>query len=217
MDEIRKVEFCPHCGNRAPQKLVYSQHCRDVGWAVGGGEEYDLAVDYFIAVCETCNHILVYQGMEDYADEEHFTHADLVYPRSGQLDKSVPAAIHNIYEEAFRIKEVAPNAFAVQIRKGLEALCEDRGEKDGTLQKRLNSLASKGEIPSVLAEVSDILRLLGNAGAHAKEHSVHPSQVHAVDEFFRTVIEYVYVAPNRLKDFRASLDAFRSKVADEKE
>jgi hypothetical protein len=146
----------------------------------------------------------MYQAYDDIPVDKLFTFADLVHPESGKLDNSVPKNVSEIYSEAFRIKRLAPNAFAVQIRRALEALCEDRGAKTGILEKRLSTLAERGEIPTTLAAVSSVLRLIGIVGAHAAEELVKPWQVYAIDEFFRTVIEYVYVAPSKLNDFRAS-------------
>ena len=105
---------------------------------------------------------------------------------------------------------MAPNAFAVQIRRALEALCEDRGAKNGTLQNMLNELSTKGEIPSTLIEATDLLRLIGNIGAHASEDSVKPWQVRTLDEFFRAIVEYVYIAPSKIKEFREGLKKFKS-------
>ena len=211
MEEIRKVSFCPHCGNRAPQKLVHVQNCSGTGWLTDTGEEMDLTVIYFTASCDTCNHLLIYSSVDDFVDDQNFNTAELVFPKSGELPKSVPKAVANIYNEAIRIKSLAPNAFAVQIRRALESLCEDRGAKKKVLAQRLQELADRGEIPPTLAEATDVLRYLGNIGAHAAEESVMPWQVHTMDEFFRAVVEYVYVAPSKLKDFRDSLSKFKSK------
>ncbi len=113
------------------------------------------------------------------------------------------------YDEASRIKTLAPNAFAVQIRRALEALCDDRGATASNLQKRLESLVKKGEIPPVLAEMTAIVRLLGNVGAHPSEERVRPTDTWVIDDFFRAVIEYVYVAPSRVKEFRNRLQKVR--------
>ncbi|MFH1908826.1 MAG: DUF4145 domain-containing protein [Chloroflexota bacterium] len=212
MEDIRKVGFCPHCGNKSPQKLIHTQGTSGTGWFISDGEEVDLTVVYFVASCETCNHILVYRAVEDIPDEKFFTSVDLEYPESGELHTSVPKTVSKIYIEALRIKSLAPNAFAVQIRRALEALCEDRGAKSGTLQKMLNELSTKGEIPSTLIEATDLLRLLGNIGAHASEDSVQPWQVRTIDEFFRAIVEYVYIAPNKIKEFRGGLKMFRSQT-----
>jgi hypothetical protein len=103
---------------------------------------------------------------------------------------------------------LAPNAFAVQIRRALEALCEDREARGSNLQKRLLDLSEKGEIPSVLAEAGDVLRLIGNMGAHASDNSVHPLLALTIDEFFRAIIEYVYLAPKKMQDFREKMNAY---------
>jgi hypothetical protein len=212
VEDIRKVGFCPHCGNKSPQKLIHTQGTVGTGWFITDGEEVELTVVYFVASCETCNHVLIYRAVDDIPEDKFFTSADLVYPESGKLHASVPKIVSNIYNEALRIKNLAPNAFAVQIRRALEALCEDRGAKSGTLQKMLNELSSKGEIPSTLMEATDLLRLLGNIGAHASEDTVQPWQVTTLDEFFRAIVEYVYVAPSKIKQFREGLSVFKSKT-----
>jgi hypothetical protein len=215
MTEIRKVAFCPHCGNRSPQKLLLTHDAIDIGWSIPDEQPIDLVVVYFVATCETCNNILLYRSVQNIIQGEHFIHAELEYPQPGKLHYSVPESVSAIYAEAFRIMNLAPNAFAVQIRRALEALCEDRNARKGPLQVRLQSLSERGEIPPILAEVTDVLRLIGNLGAHAAGRSVKPSQVYVMDEFFRAVVEYVYIAPCKLKEFRDGLESFKSKSQNE--
>ena len=82
------------------------------------------------------------------------------------MDESVPSAVANNYREAKAVQNVSPNAFAVLIRRALEAMCDDRGVPTGRLQQRLEQLAKRGEIPPILAEITSVLRTLGNSGAH---------------------------------------------------
>jgi len=178
-------------------------------WSVSDGSEDKHFWSTFVAVCETCGHVLVYDNPGDQFEEKEFHYCNLVYPKSGRLHHSVPETIRSVYEEAHRIKEIAPNAFAVQIRRALEAICEDRNAKKGNLQKRLEELSSKGEMPPVLSEASDALRLLGNIGAHGINDSVHPLQASAMDEFFRAIVEYVYVAPSRLAEFKERIHKYK--------
>ena len=90
--------------------------------------------------------------------------ANLRYPKGDILDKSVPSSVSANYREAKRVQKVSPNGFAVLIRRTLEALCNDRDVPAGRLQKRLETLAQLGEIPPVLAEITSVLRTLGNSG-----------------------------------------------------
>jgi hypothetical protein len=158
----------------------------------------------FVAVCQTCNQVLVYSQLEELL-EEGFADAVLTWPKFG-LSYAVPERIRSIYDEASRIQKIAPNAFAVQIRRGLEAICIDRGATQGTLQQNIHELADRGEIPKTLVEASGLLRLIGNIGAHAGEREVHPLQASALNQFFQAIVEYLYVSPKMIQQFKASWD-----------
>jgi hypothetical protein len=210
MEVIRRVAFCPHCGNRAPQRHIYTQEYLGQGYSMDGTLSDDtLPCAYYVAVCETCNEILLYHSFIDIVEDKDFHRTELIWPDPGVLHQSVPKTIAECYSEAARIKNLTPNAFAVQIRRALEALCDDRGAKKGNLQSRLQDLASRGEIPPVLAEITDVLRLLGNIGAHAADQNIKPGHVPAIDNFFRAIIEYVYVAPSKLKEFQNRMKSLK--------
>ena len=210
METIRHVLFCPHCSNRAPQRLIHTQEYLEHGYP--SDDSIDIECACYVVVCETCNKILLYRTFSYIEENKYFHRADLIYPPNpGNLHKSVPKVICECYVEAARIKNLAPNAFAVQIRRALEALCDDRGAKKGALQLRLQDLVSRGEIPPVLAEMTDILRLLGNIGAHSMKQTIKPIYAIAIDDFFHVIIEYVYVAPSKLKEFRNWNKGFGTK------
>jgi hypothetical protein len=57
--------------------------------------------------------------------------------------------------------------------------------------------------------MTTIIRTLGNIGSHASEQEVGPEFVPAIDQFFRAVVEYVYVAPSRVDEVTAQLQAAR--------
>lgn len=215
MPDQKLVAFCPHCGNTAPQRLLLAQQYQGTWYSTESGEQNDddeIPVSTnFVAVCETCGDILLYHdAIGDFGPAE-FTSADLLWPKF-VLPDSVPSSVRKCYEEAARIKHVAPNAFATQIRRALEAICDDRGAKDGHLQQRLKGLVSQGAIPPTLAEMSDALRLIGNTGAHMSDEGVKPIQVMAIDDFFRAIVEYVYIAPRKLKDFLESSKELKRKT-----
>jgi len=210
MGTIHRVAFCPHCSNRAPQRLIHTHEYLGQGYSMDGSVDNGIPCTYYVAVCETCNEIFLYNAFINLVEDKDFHRTDLVWPDPGVLHQSVPKAIAECYVEAARIN-LAPNAFAVQIRRALEALCDDRSAKKGALQLRLQDLVSRGEVPPVLAEMTYVLRLLGNIGAHAADQSIKPGHVLAIDDFFRVIIEYVYVAPSKLKEFRDRHKGFVTK------
>jgi len=204
MEGEHKIGFCPHCCNRAPHTLVHIQQYQSVGWEISDGDEMPYEGTYLVARCETCKEILIYHSIASH----DFQSAELLWPDVG-LDKTVPKEVSRIYDEAIRIKHIAPNAFAVQIRRALEALCKDRGTEHRTLAEQLDELAGKGEIPKTLSEASDIVRLIGNVGAHASTMEVHPLQAMAIDNFFKAIVEYVYVSPARIREFKERMNQYK--------
>ena len=134
---------------------------------------------------------------------------ELMWPEPGKMHSSVPASVQKCYAEAAAIKSRAPNAFANQIRRALEALCKDRGTGNRVLAQNIQELATRGEIPPTLAEMTDVLRMLGNIGSHAADEEIAPEYVEVIDDLFRAIIEYVYVAPWKVREFKARLDYAR--------
>lgn len=96
----------------------------------------------------------------------------------------------------------APNSFAVQIRRALEAICVERGKLGRNLNQDLTELAKDGVFPPILADIAHELRRIGNAGAHSKDVAVLEEQVPAIDDFFHLQISYVYDARARLEQYR---------------
>jgi hypothetical protein len=201
----RHIAFCPNCGNTAPQRVVHSHRYFTKWYGTDGkpGDHCGPECEAILCVCETCNEALLYDGV---SESESGAWPSLKYPLSPELHRSVPSTVRSVYAEASRIKALAPNAFAVMIRRALEAICDDRQVKEGTLAQRLKELVASGHLPPTIAEVTDVLRILGNAGAHASDRPVTVPQTWAIDEFFRVVVEYVYVAPSKLAEFRKTLN-----------
>ena len=115
MEETRKVAYCPHCGNRAPQRLIHTQRFLERTWESSGKEVEPTPWSSFVAACETCGRILVYDNLGDTLGDNQFDLGELEYPRHDRLHPSVPARVAAAYAEAVRIKRIAPNAFAVQV------------------------------------------------------------------------------------------------------
>lgn len=204
-EQRKYVAFCPHCGNRTPQRIAF-EHTYRATWYGSDGKPLDWQEgpnsEAILCVCETCNAVLLYDGIE-YSETGLWP--ELVHPRNSTLPIAVPELIRDIYHEAAIVKQNAPNAFAILIRKGLEAICDEKGAAKGTLEKRLSFLVSRGDIPPVLAELTEVLRVVGNSAAHSALQSITAPMTWAIDEFFRTIIEYVYVAPSKVTAFRKRL------------
>jgi len=203
MKTIRQVAFCPHCGNEAPQRLICTHKYTRHRYAKGSDSpSINYPSAYYVAICETCNHILLYHTINEIKESKDFHLAERFWPDPKDHSVDLPETVRECYEEAKRIKKIAPDAFAGQIRKALEAICQERKAKGDTLHQCLKELESRGEFPHTLAEIANTLRLVGNEAVHKPGKIVKPEYVQAIDEFFYAVIAYVYVFPRRLEEFK---------------
>jgi hypothetical protein len=196
------ILVCPHCGNKTPHRRVFSHSYVADWYSSDGTVSKNPPTSYYIGyACSTCEDLSIYGSHDESEDGE----GSLEFPADVVLDKSIPEVVATNYRESKRVQRVSPNAFAVLIRRALEALCDDRKVARGTLHARLAKLAEKGEIPPVLVEITSVLRTLGNSGAHNTDQKVTVPMTWQMDKFFRTLVEYVYVAPARLEEFKKSV------------
>lgn len=103
------------------------------------------------------------------------------------------------------MKKISPTAFAVMVRRALEYMCLDQKAAGKSLHKQLEDLAKRKIIPDTLAEMSDSLRLLGNLGAHASNFKIGREDTAIIDDFFMALLEYVYIAPEKIKSFKEKI------------
>ena len=210
-----KIDFCPHCGNKTTHTLLYTHGFE--GIIPFFDEEHNIEYDqeipeqYYLAICDTCKGPLLYYESWGLATKEDYVKSYLIWPKQKILSGKIPQRIRKYYEEAIRIKKIAPSAFAGQIRRCLEALCDDRKIKKGNLFDRLEELANKGEIPKHFIEMADILRFFGNIGVHSTETNIRSIPVDTIDDFFTAIIEYVYGFPSRIEEIKKSYKEYKEK------
>jgi len=109
------------------------------------------------------------------------------------------------YEEAKKVKEVSPLAFSLLIRRALEQLCNDKNATGDNLKAKIKDLGTKKVIPEKLSDMADIIRDIGNTGAHAYKFDLNKYDMDVLDDFFIAVVEYVYLAPAKISKIRERL------------
>ncbi len=223
LQDAVSVLDCPHCGNKTPSDVW-----QYVYYARTEAEDYESHY-YMITRCGTCAGLalrrLIYKRPKPQpqpstpgvkrtgvlpvsftqSECEGLSTEELLWPNVGWLPEFVPERIRKIYTEATAVKAKSPNAFANQIRRGLEAICKDKGHTKGTLADKLKSMGGSNEIPDTLTGMTDLIRVLGNHGSHDSDIDVQPEWVDAIDEFFLTVVEYVYIANEKINDLKDKL------------
>ncbi len=167
----------------------------ETDWDEEGREEIAHR-DYLLLRCGTCSEVAVHY------DEDDRTQS--LWPRHAYLGRSVPKSVQGRYGEALTVKHRLPSAFAVQIRKALEAMCKEQGVTEPILANALNSLVAKLALPAIAQDMARVARLLGNKGAHDGS-DVTEHEAATLEDFFLALVEYVYVAPAKLSTYQAAL------------
>lgn len=202
---------CPHCGNETPH-IVEAQTSSNEelfdsdGELMGGFENY-----FYLSRCATCKNISLFSDWELSTKPGSLKEATLLYPSKRKIDDIVPKAIKDSFEEAKKVEKISPNAFAILIRRSLELLCKDQKAKGGNLKEKINDISLKGIIPATLTEMAEALRFLGNLGAHDIEFNFEREETQAMEDFLVAMLEYVYVAPDRIRKLTESVNKKTTK------
>jgi hypothetical protein len=206
---LRQVFLCCHCGNTTPHELKLD-HTAELLWDELP-EPCFQKFTYLAYSCGTCDGLSLLGCFElDRQDTEDNRSPPYprLYPVGPDIDppshtvggvNPVPAPVRRAYREAWHLQHTAPGAFANQIRRALEFICNSQNVKGSNLYERLEYLAKQGVFPSGLADVATLIRRAGNIGSHASEKEINRWDAELLDSLFRMILEYVYVGPARLK------------------
>jgi hypothetical protein len=200
---MEKPTYCDHCGNLAFR--------RRIGDYFTAPDDSGMFTSYILYRCEICGGAVLeqithqlpadYGGSKQprfYQTAAEITRVEQLWPPSLRLPPEAPARVREIYEEARSVMRRSPSSFVVQIGRALEAVTSDRGTQGHTLNERLNWLIKEGHLPEVFGEMGHISRMFRNWGAHDTEIDVESEDVEVADEFFKAIIEYLYVAPAKV-------------------
>lgn len=194
--------ICPSCGNKTPHTLTFSTN-EDVTLYSTDGQGMPFDLTLLLLKCPTCNkHSL--RANIDIEDDEGIINSRIEYPNKRVLPKDIPQEIRTSYIQAERVKHISPNAYAVLMRRILESICVDKKAVGKTLFDKLKFLGTKNVIPPILGDASDILRKIGNIGAHAGEE-VSEDLISSIDSFFNILVDYLYVIPGKISEIKKKL------------
>ena len=89
------------------------------------------------------------------------------------------------------------------VRRVLEGTCAEQGVKGKTLQKAIQELAETGRIDQTLVEWADVLRRVGNKGAHYTGEAVPRLDAEDALAFTEALLDHLYVLRRRFDEFRS--------------
>ncbi len=192
---------CHHCGNVTLQKLLLTQ----IGTKLYEQlftEKFFEKYEFLIYQCSTCECPNIYGEFEPHLKYTNrlISDYDYIFPKSSLLNENVPETLRKLYNGIYHLRHQAPNAFANQIRRGLELICEEQKAVGKTLFNKIKDLSTKGKFPGHFQDFTDLIRIVGNMGSHASEEEIDIWDAELLNDFFLIVVEYLYVAPKKVKE-----------------
>lgn len=187
---------CPHCTKPAVIQVV--EVWTQAQWA-GPDKEWSAAK------CQSCQRPLLFERLADSHDGvvNPWNPRVLVYPSPGaELSQAVPDTLRDTFSEAVKCMQAGCfTASAIMGRRLVEGLANLNGAQGRTLAAKLADLKNKGVLDGRLLEWSDLIKDVGNDGAHKTDSAVSRQDAQEVLRFVEALMDYHYT-------YRAQYDAF---------
>jgi hypothetical protein len=192
IEEKEKIRrFCPNCNSIVEAEVLFT-YTYDIEQ---NDEDRCEGTIVKLAKCINCDKPILL--VEDFIEIEdrYFPQGSVqLYPEKEEnFVADAPPLVIKPYREAIRcFKANAYEASVIMCRKGIEAICHDKGENKGTLIKKLKSLNDNGILENTFHKWANELREIGNLGAHSHETEISKQDAKDTLEFFEALILYLY-------------------------
>ncbi|MGY1871994.1 DUF4145 domain-containing protein [Nocardia gipuzkoensis] len=194
-DNVRAF-ICPRCGTPSSSNVY------------GAIEAYDPEsgppAEFTLLQCghSSCQAPIV-QVRENFGQGFDQDQPGIYYPSPRRLSQAVPRELREGFEEARKCFDAKVyTATLVMVRRTLEATCADQGSRKRTLAQSLKELKAQGKIDGLLAEWADLLRAVGNEGAHYTGNKVSAQDAEDALDFAEALLDHLYVLRARFDDFK---------------
>lgn len=199
---------CPHC--LATAKFYPEFYVR-----VNSGEkEYGLATDHhYLCKCDHCSDIVYVKFWEVDFDPDWAFRYETHYPLILDDPSSIlPKTVSISFAEAGRcLNARAAIATVVMCRRTIEAVVANQGAKKNVpLATSIRALVASRQLPDAFGALADLVRVVGNVGAHASEETVEFDQAREMYGLTRELVNAIYIMPDRVASLRKGLEEARA-------
>ena len=207
-EEKYKLLTCYHCGNTGLLKIE-NIHTRTFGGPIlsetGEVVDYDPCEKYswITLSCPVCSKVTLYEESFDELYNETFNKN--LYPEIDIMLKGVPASVKSAFESALKVKNIDSAICLVSIRRVLEAICKEKNASGNNLYEMVKDMIAKQVLPEMFDDACWIIRELGNSAAHGEVKTFYKSQVEQTIKFVETIINYLYVLPEKMKNMKDAI------------
>lgn len=195
-EELKEMNFCPTCNSVVETVIVYSYTSENT-------VNEDLCGYYtevLLSKCLKCLNPFLKEKKFQIVEGDGYLNSELqFFPKTeNEAIKNCPQIVFNPYTEALKCYRAhAYDACVIMCRKGIEAICIDKGEIKGNLATKLKNLNSNGILENTLYNWANELRLIGNDGAHSHGQIVNQQDAKEAIDFFNALITFLYHLANQ--------------------
>lgn len=160
---------CNHCGNegyldiKGTYQETIGENDNDIGFIPTE------VLTFYLLECPICLNPIIVQESCDLCFEDSAPKLKLLYPNDSIRTEFAPKEISKTYmnlKEIYRRNDL-DSCLAV-LRILLEKIANDQKAEGSSLDQKIKDLAKKKIIPTTIENLSNILRKLGNKGAHGE-------------------------------------------------
>lgn len=204
--KYKTPNYCPNCNSIVETGIIF-EYAYNVTYT---DELQNNGTALILSKCLNCDSPFLTE--EEFQNIEEFSWTNnkvQLYPITDNIAlKNAPDIVTNPYKEAQKCyRAQAYEACVIMCRKGIEAICTDKGEVKGNLADKLKKLKEKSVLEETIYNWSNELRLIGNDGAHSHEKIIDQQDAKDSIDFFDALITYLY----HLVDQYNKLKARRTK------
>jgi hypothetical protein len=204
--------ICPHCGIGTSPNFEHRKS--------GGEPERDRFLVTSPGNCTECSNLIVMaRWVEDASSGDPRTSPDFqIYP-PGPSIRPIDPAITGEYEQDFReallVLNLSPKASAAVSRRLLQHVIRQKGGiKKATLNDEIVEIIKHGNLSADLADDLDMIRTIGNFGAHPIKSTnsgevvdVEPGEAEALIDVLEELLDFYFVRPARRQAQRDAINA----------
>jgi hypothetical protein len=208
--------LCPYCRTRTkfnPIHLAVVRKDDDFGLM-----ERDF---HYLCQCEYCQEVIYAKFWEVDFDPDWKFQYELHHPVSlfSYPEYGLPDIVWISFSEANKcLNAGAYLAVVVMCRRTIEGILKDKGApKNLNLAKAIEKLADESKIHDSMKHLADLVRVVGNIGAHASDQKVDEERAKEMYELTQKLIDMLYILPEHAARARSKIDKEKKPKKSEKE
>ncbi|WP_028292752.1 DUF4145 domain-containing protein [Oceanobacter kriegii] len=197
--------LCPYCNTRTKFKPIHLAVVRK-------DDDYGLMERdfHYLCQCEFCQEVIYAKFWEVDFDPDWTFQYELHHPVSllSYSEYGLPELVWLSFSEANKcLNAGAYLAVVVMCRRTIEGILKDKGApKNLSLAKAIEKLADDSTIHESMKHLADLVRVVGNIGAHASELKVDEKRAKETYELTQKLIDMLYVLPKNAERARNRID-----------